>query len=257
MRMDTSQGETAADWLNQTPEKEITQALYDYADERWAARIASLIIEMRRERPFETTGDLVRAVDRAIPKAVRQKDSGHPARRAFQAVRIAVNDELARAKIAANEIADRITLNLRTLAEHAEHASLFPDTATLVLKAPVDLIDTIAARIAIHQATEAKKAEAAAQAQQAIQQAAEPAAAPAAPAPAPWDADEAATLKLGDVNARLTPIQVTADGLRELGIEPAGRDKRAVLYRESQFAAICEAIAGRAIAAKRAALLPA
>ena len=45
--------------------------------------------------------------------------------------------------------------------------------------------------------------------------------------------------------------------LRELGIEPAGRDKRAVLYRESQFVAICEAIAGRAIAAKRAALLTA
>lgn len=116
-----------------------------------------------------------------------------------------------------------------------------------------------------------------AQAQQAIQQAAAPAAAPAAqraqldadprfaavvagaptaPAPAPWDADEAATLKLGDVNARLAPIQVTADGLRELGIEPAGRDKRAMLYRESRFAAICEAVAGRAIAAKRAALLP-
>lgn len=178
-------------------------------------------------------------------------------KKSLDSMRSAVNDELARAKIAANEIADRITLNLRTLAEHAEHASLFPDTATLVLKAPVDLIDTIAARIAIHQATEAKKAEAAAQAQQAIQQAAEPAAAPAAPAPAPWDADEPATLKLGDVNARLTPIQVSADGLSELGIEPAGRDKRAVLYRESQFAAICEAIAGRAIAAKRAALLPA
>ena len=110
-----------------------------------------------------------------------------------------------------------------------------------------------------------------AQAQQAIQQAAAPAAqraqldadprfaavaagAPAAPAPAPWDADEPATLKLGDVNARLAPIQVTAEGLRELGIEPAGRDKRAVLYRESQFAAICEAIAGRAMEAKRAAL---
>ena len=74
-------------------------------------------------------------------------------------------------------------------------------------------------------------------------------------APAP-QADEPATLKLGDVNARLAPIQVTADGLRELGIEPAGRDKRAVLYRESQFTVICEAIAGRAIAAKRAALLP-
>ena len=177
-------------------------------------------------------------------------------KKSLDSMRSAVNDELARAKIAANEIADRITLNLRTLAEHAEHASLFPDTASLALKTPDDLLATIKSRIADHQAAEAKKAEAAAQAQQAIQQAAEPAAAPAAPAPAPWDADEAATLKLGDVNARLTPIQVTADGLRELGIEPAGRDKRAVLYRESQFAAICEAIAGRAIAAKRAALLP-
>ena len=108
MRMDTSQGETAADWLNQTPEKEITQALYDYADERWAARIASLIIEMRGERPFETTGDLVRAVDRAIPKAVRQKDSGHPARRAFQAVRIAVNDELAPLADAVNDWVDML-----------------------------------------------------------------------------------------------------------------------------------------------------
>ena len=68
---------------------------------------------------------------------------------------------------------------------------------------------------------------------------------------------EAATLRLCDVNARLAPIQVSADGLRELGIEPAGRDKRAVLYSESQFVAICEAIAGRAISAKRAALLPA
>ena len=59
------------------------------------------------------------------------------------------------------------------------------------------------------------------------------------------------------VDARLTPIQVSTDGLRELGIEPAGRDKRAVLYRQSQFTVICEAIAERAIAAKRAALLPA
>ena len=72
---------------------------------------------------------------------------------------------------------------------------------------------------------------------------------------APGDVGEAATLKLGDVNARLAPIQVSADGLRDLGIEPAGRDKRAVLYRESQFAAICEAIARRAMEAKRAALL--
>lgn len=95
MRMDQTQGQTAADWLNQTPEKEMAKALYDYADERWAARIAKIIVEMRAQSPFKTTKDLVVAVDRAIPKAVRRKDDGHPARRAFQAVRIAVNEELA------------------------------------------------------------------------------------------------------------------------------------------------------------------
>lgn len=95
MRMDQSGGVTAARWLNEEDESTIRDALYAYADERWAARIARVILEMRREKPFETTGDLVRAVDRAIPKAVRQKDEGHPARRTFQAVRIAVNDEIA------------------------------------------------------------------------------------------------------------------------------------------------------------------
>jgi 16S rRNA (cytosine1402-N4)-methyltransferase len=95
MRMDQSGGITAAEWLNISDEMTIKEALYQYADERWAARIAQIILEMRREKPFETTGDLVRAVDKAIPKAVRQKDEGHPARRAFQAVRIAVNDEIA------------------------------------------------------------------------------------------------------------------------------------------------------------------
>lgn len=177
-------------------------------------------------------------------------------KKSLDSMRSAVNDELARAKIAANEVADRITVNLRTLAEHAEHASLFPDTATLALKTPDDLLAIIKARVSDHQAAEAKKAEAAAQAQQSIQQAAAPAAAPAAPAPAPWDTDEAPTLKLGDVNARLAPIHVTADGLRSIGIEPAGREKNATLYRESQFAGLCDAIARRAMEAKRAALLP-
>ena len=200
-------------------------------------------------------------------------------------------------KAEANTIASLITNNLRTLDSVPAYAHLFADRQELAYKDAEVLellmqkrVDAEQARIeaererirleeerkareaaereaeaerqrirAEEQAKAQAEAQAAreAQAQQAIQQAAEPAAAPAAPAPAPWDADEAATLKLGDVNARLTPIQVTADGLRELGIEPAGRDKRAVLYRESQFTVICEAIAGRAIAAKRAALLPA
>ncbi len=95
MRMDRSGGPTAAQWLNTRDENAIAQALYEYADERWAARIAKSILRMREEKPFETTMDLVRAVDRAIPKAVRRKIEGHPARRTFQAVRIAVNDEIA------------------------------------------------------------------------------------------------------------------------------------------------------------------
>jgi len=108
-----------------------------------------------------------------------------------------------------------------------------------------------------------------AQAQQAIQQAAEPAAAPAAQraqldadprfaavvAGAP-DPDEAPTLTLSDINARLRPISISAAGLVDLGIEPAGRERRAVLYRESQFAGLCDAIARRAMEAKSAALLP-
>jgi len=95
MRMDQEGGPTAADWLNTAPEGEIAGALRDYADERWAVRIARIILEMRAQRPLETTQDLVRAVDRAIPRAVRRREEGHPARRTFQAVRIAVNDEIA------------------------------------------------------------------------------------------------------------------------------------------------------------------
>lgn len=95
MRMDRSSGITAAEWLNTAEEKTISSALYDYGDEKWAARIAAVIIEHRRIKPLSFTSDLVDCVDAAIPKAVRRKIDGHPARRTFQAVRIAVNDEIA------------------------------------------------------------------------------------------------------------------------------------------------------------------
>ena len=94
MRMDTTQGMTAAELLNTLPEKEICRIIRDYGEEKWAARIAAIICEHRAKKPIETTFDLVHAVDAAIPKDVRRKDDGHPARRTFQAVRIAVNDEL-------------------------------------------------------------------------------------------------------------------------------------------------------------------
>lgn len=95
MRMDTSCGITAAEYVNTVSEQEFTRILYEYGDEKWAARIAKVLCEKRKEKPVLTTMDLVAVVDAAIPKAVRRKDEGHPARRTFQAVRIQVNDELA------------------------------------------------------------------------------------------------------------------------------------------------------------------
>jgi len=95
MRMDRSGGMTAADFLNEAEEKEIARVIREYGEEKWAARIAKIICEHRDKKPIKTTFDLVEAVDAAIPKAVRRKDDGHPARRTFQAIRIAVNDELA------------------------------------------------------------------------------------------------------------------------------------------------------------------
>ena len=95
MRMDKSQGMTAAEYLANISEAEFRRILTEYGEEKWAARIAQVFMEKRAQKPILTTGDLVAVVDAAIPKAVRRKDDGHPARRTFQAVRIAVNDELA------------------------------------------------------------------------------------------------------------------------------------------------------------------
>lgn len=82
-------------------------------------------------------------------------------KRTVDSLRSAVNDELARAKLAANEIADRIQVNLTTLREQAsQHAFLFADTATIVLKAPDDLTTLVKARIAEHEAKEFARLEA-------------------------------------------------------------------------------------------------
>jgi 16S rRNA (cytosine1402-N4)-methyltransferase len=94
MRMDASQELTAETYLASVSVKELTRVLLQYGEEKWAARIAQVLDEKRNIKPIKTTLDLVAVVDAAIPKAVRRRDDGHPARRTFQAVRIAVNDEL-------------------------------------------------------------------------------------------------------------------------------------------------------------------
>ncbi len=93
MRMDPENPVTAFRLVNMKSRQEITAALRDYGEERWASRIAQFIVEARTLEPIRTTGQLVEVVKAAIPASAR-RTGGHPARRTFQALRIWVNDEL-------------------------------------------------------------------------------------------------------------------------------------------------------------------
>jgi 16S rRNA (cytosine1402-N4)-methyltransferase len=79
--------------VNTYSEEELTEIIAEYGEENWAARISQFIVAERRDRPIETTGDLVAVIKKAVPAGARAKGP-HPARRTFQALRIAVNDEL-------------------------------------------------------------------------------------------------------------------------------------------------------------------
>jgi 16S rRNA (cytosine1402-N4)-methyltransferase len=93
MRMDTSAPVTAADILNDYDEAALADILHRYGEERFARRIAARIVRERARTPFTSTGQLVELLYQAIPAATR-RTGGHPAKRTFQALRIAVNDEL-------------------------------------------------------------------------------------------------------------------------------------------------------------------
>lgn len=91
MRMDTSRGPTAAQWLQDASQAHIEQVLREFGEERYARRIAAAVVARRTDTPINTTDDLVDLVRRAVPRRDRHK---HPATRTFQALRIAVNQEL-------------------------------------------------------------------------------------------------------------------------------------------------------------------
>lgn len=93
MRMNPEQSLSARQIVNEWGEKELADVIRNYGEERWAKRIASFICHARANRPLETTGDLVNVIKAAIPAAAR-REGPHPAKRTFQALRIAVNDEL-------------------------------------------------------------------------------------------------------------------------------------------------------------------
>ena len=93
MRMDPSADYSARDLVNEASERELTHIFRQHGEERYAKQIARAIARRRREHPFERTGELVETIKNAIPAPARFGD-GHPAKRVFQALRIAVNDEL-------------------------------------------------------------------------------------------------------------------------------------------------------------------
>jgi 16S rRNA (cytosine1402-N4)-methyltransferase len=93
MRMDPSAEVTAAGIVNEAAERDLATIFRRYGEERYARQIAKAIVRRRKERPFERTSDLVETIKAAIPAPARFGD-GHPAKRVFQALRIAVNDEL-------------------------------------------------------------------------------------------------------------------------------------------------------------------
>ncbi len=91
MRMDTSSGETAAQWLSYAEQADIAAVLKEYGEERFAKRIAAAIVAAREEQPLTTTAQLAKVVSEANPRWEKHK---HPATRAFQGIRIKVNREL-------------------------------------------------------------------------------------------------------------------------------------------------------------------
>jgi len=128
-RMDRRLPTTAADLLNRLPEAELARIFFEYGQERWARRIARRVVQRRRQAPFRTTAEFAAMVTAAYPASARSPRI-HPATRAFQALRIAVNDELT-ALVAGLEAAIRrtrihgrvVVLTYHTLEERATKAT--------------------------------------------------------------------------------------------------------------------------------------
>lgn len=101
MRMDTSRGESAADWLRHADEKEIARVLWELGEERHSRRIAKRIIETRVEQPLTRTAQLAELIRACVGSAEKHK---HPATRSFQAIRIHVNQELQQLQLVLEQI---------------------------------------------------------------------------------------------------------------------------------------------------------
>ena len=170
-------------------------------------------------------------------------------------LRGACDDELARAKIATSEIADRIEANRKAM---GDHAALFPDFTHVCTKTPEDFANLVAVRVQQHREAEDRRMQ-----EKALEklradsmnasnlnpptplpESGVPVAA-IQPSPQPV-ADDGTRIKLGDINAAIAPLSITADGLAQLGFPNAGNEKAAKLYRASDWPEIRAALADRA-----------
>jgi len=105
MRMNQDDRMTAYEVVNTYSGDELTKIISEYGEERWARRIASFIVEARKNGPLESTAELVEVIKAAIPAKAR-RNGPHPAKRTFQAIRIEVNDELGQLADAVGEFFD-------------------------------------------------------------------------------------------------------------------------------------------------------
>ena len=105
MRMNRDDRFTAYDVVNTYSERDLTEVIKKYGEERWASRISHFIVKARKEEPIGSTGRLVEIIKAAIPASAR-RSGPHPAKRTFQAIRIEVNDELGQLSKAITEFLD-------------------------------------------------------------------------------------------------------------------------------------------------------
>ena len=110
MRMDRTKNFSAFDVINNYSEENLVKIFSEYGEERFSKRIAKNIIGARKNSPIETTGELVKIIEKAVPKI---SDGGHPAKRVFQAVRIEVNHELEILNGAVNSAVKRLNFGGR------------------------------------------------------------------------------------------------------------------------------------------------
>ena len=107
MRMDTTKGLSAADFLNKSSEQEISDVIYKYGDEKASRKIAKAIIDFRSQRSLQSTGDLVKIVESILQRTGRT----HPATKTFQGIRIHVNNELEHLELALAQLSELLAEN--------------------------------------------------------------------------------------------------------------------------------------------------